>query len=174
MRFEENLTLRGHQEGDEKSGGGFRNDVPLDCWENCYFSQQRLKRNKIYLRIIYGRYMVIISNCYAQFTVIRPFRLSISRGTFGKKEKLMMFKPFTTINYNLNPTIGNPIAHDIMGTTYKYSRWYFNIIYCVFENELPRSKLRGILRNSYYLEKPSFLKLFLAETPEQAPRNLND
>ena len=24
MRFEENLTLRGHQEGDEKSGGGFR------------------------------------------------------------------------------------------------------------------------------------------------------
>ena len=24
MRFEENLTLRGHQEGDEKLGGGFR------------------------------------------------------------------------------------------------------------------------------------------------------
>jgi hypothetical protein len=23
MRFKENLTLRGHQEGDEKSGGGF-------------------------------------------------------------------------------------------------------------------------------------------------------
>jgi hypothetical protein len=41
-----------------------------------------------------------------------------------------------------------------------------------FKNELPRSKLRGIPRNSVCDEKPRFLMLFLAVTPEQAPRNL--
>jgi len=28
--------------------------------------------------------------------------------------------------------------------------------------------------NSYYSEKPRFLRHFLTETPEQAPRNIND
>jgi len=41
-------------------------------------------------------------------------------------------------------------------------------------NERPRSKLRGISRNSVCFEKPRFLMLFLAVTPEQAQRNLND
>ena len=42
------------------------------------------------------------------------------------------------------------------------------------ENELPRSKLRGIPRNEDHIEKPGFLKLFLAETPEQSSEECSD